>query len=203
MSLCFFNTLKLDLGEFAYTVNQFSDAFSEFFSDFFFGCRRIFDDIMENGGHQCLMIHMHFTQNTRNFQWMINVWFTADTLLSFVCLGTELIGLKYPIYLLWFQIRTNHVREIINPKHKATEVLLLWRIMSGVNLRQTPCRVYSIYWKMKMVWKKKQGETKQKTTLPYHRVAWVTPQQLFLRLHPPLRIHQENHFYRWYQYFLL
>ena len=130
-------------------INKFGNIFPEFFSDFFLGRRRIFNDIMENGSHQRLMIHMHFTQNTRNFQWVMDVWFSADALLPFMCFSTELIGLKYSIDLMWIEIRTYHIREITNLIHKMTS-LSCEEKLGAVNLRQCMCRNYILYWNMKM-----------------------------------------------------
>jgi len=76
--------------------------------------------------------------------WVMDVWFSAGALLPFMCLGTELVGLKYSIDLMWIEIRTYHIREVSNLIHKLTS------LSCEENLRRCVWRNYFLYWNMNL-----------------------------------------------------
>ena len=80
---------KLDVREFADTINQFRHFFAKAAGNIIFGNMGIFDYIMQNGRHNTLVVHVHFSQDTGNSNGVGNIGFAAQAMLAFVCLGTK------------------------------------------------------------------------------------------------------------------
>ena len=66
-----------------------------------FGNARIFDDIVQQGSHQALVVHVHVGKNGRDGQRMRNISLTGTPGLAFMgCLG-EIVGFLDLLYLVF------------------------------------------------------------------------------------------------------
>ena len=84
--------IEMQMGQFADPVHQVCHPFTKAPPDFVLGGRGILDDIMQQGCHDSLAVHMHLGEDAGDFQRMMDVGFTAQALLPFMGTGTEFIG---------------------------------------------------------------------------------------------------------------
>ena len=102
---------ELDLGQFADAVHQFRDALSEAAPQFLFRRLGVLDHVMQYGGDQGLVVHVHVRQYAGHCQGVMDIGFAAHAVLSFVGLGAEFIGAAYAIHLVRRQITAGQLLQ--------------------------------------------------------------------------------------------
>ncbi|MND60198.1 hypothetical protein D3C80_514200 [compost metagenome] len=105
--LGFFFVLEFQFVELGYALNQFGDAFAEQLFHILIGGWGVFDDVMQQGCHQRLMIETHFRQNTGHGNRVSNVRLTAGACLSLVSITCDEVCLFEALNLLLRQVTLN------------------------------------------------------------------------------------------------
>ncbi|MNU84592.1 hypothetical protein D3C71_743150 [compost metagenome] len=83
--------LEVHLGQFADPVDQFGHGFAELRLQRFLGNTGVFDHVMQHGGHQALMVHVHVGKNIGHGKGMRDVRLAAATALTVMGLfGVEI-----------------------------------------------------------------------------------------------------------------
>ena len=101
--------LELNLVEFADAVDQFGDNLAESRRYFGLGRRRVFDDIVQNRGHQRVGVQAQIGENVGHRDRVRDVGLARDPLLAAVLFGAEFIGFAHPLDLRGRQIRFEFV----------------------------------------------------------------------------------------------
>ena len=104
MRLGLFQAFKLHLVELADAVHERGHALAEPALQGLLGGRRVFDHIMQHGGHEGLVIHVHLAQDARHGQGMMDIGLAARAFLPRVRPGAELIGAPHLLDLMRLQI---------------------------------------------------------------------------------------------------
>ena len=104
LCLLLFEGVEFDLGQFGDTVHQLRDRGAELGADGFLGNARVLDHVVQHGGHQALVVHVHVGEDAGDGQWVGYVGFTAAPELPQVGLLGKVIGAFYVIALLRVEI---------------------------------------------------------------------------------------------------
>ena len=73
-----------DLGKLGNTVDELGERLAELGRQGFFGHAGVFDHVVQHGGHQALMVHVHVGENIGDRQRMGDVRFTRAAALAIV-----------------------------------------------------------------------------------------------------------------------
>ena len=103
-SLGFGSTAKSDFVELAHAIDKISNGIAKLALDGGLGNSGIFDNIVQHGSHQALMVHMHFTENPRHGERVSYIGIAATTNLPVMGLFSKIISAADIIYLVVSQI---------------------------------------------------------------------------------------------------
>lgn len=95
---------KFDLGQLADAIHQVSHRIAKLPGDSLLADAGIFNDIVQHGRHQTLMVHMHVREDVRYRERMGNVGFATATFLAIVGLFCVKISPLHQIDLGSIQI---------------------------------------------------------------------------------------------------
>ena len=84
--------LEGDLGQLRDAIHQQGDGFAELACQCLEGHAGVFDDIVQHGGHQALMVHVHIGENVRHRQRVGDVRLAGAPPLAVVCLLSVVKG---------------------------------------------------------------------------------------------------------------
>ena len=112
LRLCLGLALEGDLGELGYPVHQLRHLLTEGLGQLFLGAGRVLYDVVQDGRHYGLVVHMQLGQHAGDGQWMVDVGFAGEAALAFMGLGTEQIGTVYLPDLGGFQVGLQHVAQV-------------------------------------------------------------------------------------------
>ncbi len=113
LSLFFGGGFKFELREFADAVHQFGNGLAKLVRQGALADTRIFNHIVQHGGHQALMIHVHVGQVLGHFQGVCDVGLATAAFLAVVGLFGVVIRSPNELYLRGFQIGGKPVTEYI------------------------------------------------------------------------------------------
>ena len=88
MFLC--EGIKLDLGQFTHPIDEIGYGITELHGERFFADPGVFDHIMQQARHDALRIHVHFSQNIGDGEWVSYVRIAASSRLP----KMSLLGVK-------------------------------------------------------------------------------------------------------------
>ena len=80
---------EFNVGKFADAIDQFGHFLAELIDELFLGRGGVFDDVMQQGRDETLMVHAHFRQDARNRDGVVDIGFTGFTRLAVMGLGTK------------------------------------------------------------------------------------------------------------------
>ena len=77
---------------------------------------RVLDHVVQDRRHQGRVIQMHFGQDSRHGQRVIDVRLAGLAVLPFVPLRTELVGVLHLVHLLLRQVGFQHLAQRLDPE---------------------------------------------------------------------------------------
>jgi hypothetical protein len=112
LDLGFLAIAELQLVELGDTGDQLGDGVAKLLGQIVLGDRGIFDDVVQHGSHQGLVIEAHVAQDAGHGNGMGDVGFTTGTHLSLVSITGYHIGLPELLNLLGWQVGTGYFFKI-------------------------------------------------------------------------------------------
>ena len=107
--------LELYLVEFADAVDEFGDHRAEQRGDLGLGGRRVFDDVVQDGGYQGVRVEAQVGEDVRNGHRMGDVGLAGNPLLALVLLGAEFVGFAHAFDLRRRQVGLELVQQLADP----------------------------------------------------------------------------------------
>ena len=108
---------EVHLGQFADPVDQFGHGFAELRVERFLGDAGVFDHVVQHGGHQALMIHVHVGEDAGHGQRMGHVGFATAAALAIVRLFGVEVGPAYQVDLVMAEVGRKSVGESVYTSH--------------------------------------------------------------------------------------
>ena len=108
--------LELNLIELGDPVDNLGDISAEARGDFFFRCRRIFDDVVQNRSNQGVGVEMQFGENFCRRHRMGDIRLAAQAFLSMVCSCAEFCGGAHAFDLLGGQVGRDLGQQIFEAR---------------------------------------------------------------------------------------
>ena len=118
---------EFNLGQFRYAVNQFGHVFTELFAQGVFRDTGVFDNVVQHGCHQALMVQPQVGKDAGYGQGVGDVTVAAFAHLPFVGLFGVIIGPSHLIDAIGIQIRAKLSGQMFNRwlyRHRASNVSL-------------------------------------------------------------------------------
>ncbi|MNC14120.1 hypothetical protein D3C75_618860 [compost metagenome] len=103
--------LEVHLGQLADPVDQFGDGLAELRAEGILGDAGVLDDVVQHGGHQALMVHVHVGEDAGDGQRMGDVGFAAAPALAVVGLLGVVVGAADQIDLIRGEVAAEPVGE--------------------------------------------------------------------------------------------
>ena len=105
---------EFDLREFAQTVDDRCDLVAKLRTDFFLAGFRVFDNVMQHRRDERVVVHVHFGEDVRDFERVLDVRFAALAQLPGMGVRAEFVGAPDFFYLFFGIVRTDAVAEVVN-----------------------------------------------------------------------------------------
>ena len=118
-SLRFGMALELDLCQLADPIHQFGDISTKLGFNLLLGGRGILDHVVQDRGHNRLVVEPQLRENACRGNGMVDVGLTGQPVLALVCFGTKQIGAIDLLHLLLVQVGIQHPAQIADQESRS------------------------------------------------------------------------------------
>ncbi len=108
--------LEIDLCQLGNTIDQFSNILAKGMLELFLCGWCIFNDIMQYGGHDSLVVHAHLSQDLGGCNGVGDIGFTSQAALPIMGFGAEQKGIINGADLLWIQVGIKDLAQVTYTK---------------------------------------------------------------------------------------
>jgi len=109
---------EFDLRQLGQAIDDLGDFRPEFRTDALLRDQRVFDDVVQHGRDQGLVVHVHLGQDAGDFERMLYIGLTALARLPFMRIGAEAVGMPDLADLIRVQVGTHAATEVVDAQRR-------------------------------------------------------------------------------------